>query len=179
MTVTRDRLLVGGLVLALVAALVAVVLLWRDRDRDDADDRAESSAVLVDAAVAAEKEARDVVTRMTTYSFRTVEDDFSWVDDAGTENFQRNFADASKDAIALIRSLKATAAGSIVDSSATAADADHVKVLLFVDQRIRSQGEKGSKLDQPRVTLQMVRQDGEWLVDEVQVNNLISDPGAH
>ena len=174
MTVTRDRLLVGGLVLALVAALVAVVLLWRDRD--DADARAESSAELVEASVAAEKEARDVVTRMTTYSFRTVEDDFSWVDDAGTENFQRNFADASKDAIALIKTLKATAAGSVVDSSATAADADHVKVLLFVDQKIRSQGEKGAKLDQPRITMQMVRQGGEWLVDEVTVNSLVSRP---
>jgi hypothetical protein len=174
MTVTRDRVLVSGLVLALVAALVAAVLLWRDRD--DADDRAESSTELVDASVAAEKAASEVVTRMTTYSYRTVEDDFSWVDDAGTETFQHSFADASEDAIALIKSLKATAVGTVVDSAATAADADHVKVLLFVDQKIRSQGGKGTKLDQPRVTMQMVRQGGMWLVDEVQVNNLVSRP---
>lgn len=171
---TRSRLLVGGLVVALVAALVAVVVFWRDRD--DANERAESSAELVDASVGAEKAAREVVTRMTTYSFRTVEDDFSWVEDAGTENFQKNFEAAGS--IAAIKALKAKADGTVVDSAATAASADRVKVLLFVDQKIRAEGTRGFKTDQPRVTLQMVRVDGKWLVDEVQVNNLVSGPGT-
>jgi hypothetical protein len=52
------------------------VLVWRDRD--EADDRADSAEALVEASVAAEKVARDAVTRMTTYSYRTVEEDFSW-----------------------------------------------------------------------------------------------------
>ena len=51
-------------------------------------------------------------------------------------------------------------------------------MLLFVDQEIRSEQETRPGLDQPRVTMQMVRQDGEWLVDEVQLNNLVSTPGA-
>lgn len=173
---TRSRVLVGGLALALVASLVAVVLLWRDRD--DAEGRADASSALVEAALEAEQAARDAVTRMTSYSFRTVEEDFDWVAEAGTERFQENFAEAAKAAIAYVKSLKATAVGTVMDSAATAADADHVKVLLFVDQEIRSQGETGSRLDQPRVTMQMVQQDGEWLVDEVQVNNLVSTPGA-
>jgi Mce-associated membrane protein len=173
--VTRSRLLVGGLTLALVAALIAVVLLWRDRDA--AEDRAQASSELVDAGLDAEKAARDTVVRMTSYSFRTVDDDFDWVDEAGTEKFQDNCADAAKAAIAYVKQLKATAVGTVMDSAAPAADADHVKVLLFVDQEIRSQGKSGSRLDQPRVTMQMVRQDGTWLVDEVQVNNLVSDPG--
>jgi Mce-associated membrane protein len=174
--VTRSRLLVGGLALALVAALIAVVLLWRDRG--DAEDRADSTSGLVDASLEAEKVARDAVTRMTTYSFRTVDADFTWVDDVGTEKFQKNFAGASNDAVTLVKSLKATAVGTVIDSAATAVDDDHVKVLLFVDQEISSQGKEGTKLDQPRVTMQMVQQGGEWLVDEVQVNNLVSTPGA-
>ena len=52
-------------------------------------------------SVAAEKAARDAVTRMTTYSYRTVEEDFAWVDEAGTEKFQENFAGASEDAVDL------------------------------------------------------------------------------
>jgi len=174
--VTRSRLLVGALALAVVASLVAVALLWRDRD--DAEDRADASTELVEASLAAEKVARDTVVRMTSYSFRTVDDDFDWVDEVATKKFQENFADAAEAAIAYVKSLKATAVGTVMDSSATAADADHVKVLLFVDQEIRSQGKAGSRLDHPRVTMQMVRQDGEWLVDEVQVNNLVSTPGA-
>ena len=162
--------------MALIASLVALVLVWRDRD--EAEDSAASSAALVDASVDAEKVARDAVTRMTTYSYRTVEDDFAWVDEVGTENFQKNFAGASEDAVTYIKSLKAKAVGTVVDSSATAADADHVKVLLFVDQKIRSEQETRPGLDQPRVTMQMVREDGKWLVDEVQLNNLVSSQGA-
>ncbi len=173
---TRSQLFVGGLVLALVASLVAVVLLARDDE--EAEDRAAASSELVDAALEAEQAARDTVVQMTTYSFRTVDDDFDWVDAAGTKKFQENFADAAKAAVAYVKTLKATAVGTVMDSAATAADADHVKVLLFVDQEIRSKGESGSRLDQPRVTMQMVRQDGEWLVDEVQVNNLVSTPGS-
>lgn len=155
---------------------MAVVLLWRDRD--DAEDRADASTELVDASLDAEKAARDSVTRLTSYSFRTADESFDWVEDYGTEKFQENFAGAAEAAIAYIKSLKATALGTVMDSAATAADADHVKVLLFVDQEIRSQGKPGSRLDQPRVTMQMVRQDDKWLVDEVQVDNFVTTPDA-
>jgi Mce-associated membrane protein len=151
------------------------VLLWKDRD--DADDRAAKSEAVVDASLDAEKAARDAVTRMTTYDFTTVDDDFSWVDDAGTDKFQKNFTEATKAAITYIKSVKASAEGTVVDSAATAADADHVKVLLYVDQRIHSQGTKGNDLDQPRITMQMVRQDDEWLVDEVDVVNVLEGSG--
>ena len=133
----RARLLVGGLVVALVASLVALVLVWQDRD--DAEERADSADALVDASVAAEKVAREAVTRMTTYSYRTIEEDFAWVDEVGTQKFQENFGGAVDDSVTYITSLKAQAVGTVIDSSATAADADHVKVLLFVDQKIRSE----------------------------------------
>jgi Mce-associated membrane protein len=174
--VTRTRLVVGVLAVALVASLVAVVLLWRARD--DADDRADRAQTLLDASLDAEQAARDAVIRMTTYDYRSVDEDFSWIDDAGTDKFQENFTDAAKPVIAYIRSVKATAKGTVVDSAATAADAHHVKVLLYVDQRISSRGTKKSDLDQPRITMQMVRQDGEWLVDEVDVVNVLGTSAA-
>lgn len=167
---TRSRLLIGVLALALVAAVVALVVVWRDRDQ--ADDRADASAELVDASVAAEKVARETVTRMTTYDHRTAEEDFGWVDDAATDNFQENFDGA--DAISVVKSLKASAEGTVVDSAANAADVDHVKVLLFVDQKVRSEGERGYASEQSRVTVQMVREDGRWLVDEVQIDNVLN-----
>lgn len=167
---TRTRLLVAVLALALAAAVVALVVVWRDRD--DANDRADASAELVDAAVAAEKVAAEAVARMTTYSYRTAEDDFAWVNTTSTEKFQSNF-DAA-DAITIVKSYKAIAVGEVVDSAATAADVDHVKVLLFVDQRIRSAGKPGANNEQSRVTVQMVREEGRWLVDELQVTNLLT-----
>lgn len=171
---TRIRLLVGVLALALVAALVAVALLWRDRG--DADDRADAAAEAMSASVAAEKSARETVTRMTTYSHRTVEEDFAWVEDAATEKFRQNFDGAQ--ALETVKTVRATAEGEVVDSAASVADPDHVKVLLFVDQRIRSDETRGYKLEQTRLTVQMVRQDGQWLLDEVELTNLLGDPAA-
>ncbi len=87
--------------------------------------------------------------------------------------FQAYFEGAGADSKRVIVALKATATGTVVDSAATAIDATHVKVLLFVDQEIAASEQKGTKIDQPRVTMQMVLQDGRWLVDEVAVNNLL------
>jgi Mce-associated membrane protein len=171
---SRTRLLAVALAVALVAALVAVVVLWRDRD--DSDGGGSSSASLVDAEIAAETAAKDALERMTTYSFRTVDEDFGWVDDATTEKFQENFAEARKAALTYVEAVQATAGGTVVDSAATAADGDHVKVLLFADQEIRSTQKKGYRVEQSRVTMQMVRQDGDWLVDEVEVVNVLGSP---
>ncbi|MCW2795857.1 hypothetical protein [Nocardioides sp.] len=159
------KILCAVLALALVAALAGVVLLWRDR----ADDHARE-----DAGIAAEKAARSAVTRMTTYDYRTVNDDFAWVKDAGTAAFQGYFAKVSKDAIAFIKTVKASATGTIKDSAFVVEDDEHVRVLVFVDQKITSKDQKNSKTDLPRVTLHMVLQDGHWLVDQVGINDLLT-----
>lgn len=190
---TGSRRLVVALAVALAAALVflvAVVLLWVDRDDVPASTPAGServeegqaveageaveAATLLAAGSEAEAAARSAVEQMTTYDFATVEEDFTWVEEAGTEQFQTYFAGASQDAIAVIRSLRASARGTVVDAAPQVIDATHVKVLLFVDQEITARKQKGSKLDQPRVSMQMVRQDGRWLVDEVAVNDLLA-----
>lgn len=160
------RVLVVVLSLALFAALVALGLLWREYDAQR--DRRE-------AAEAAERAAREAVVEMTTYDHTTVDEDFAWVEEAGTEKFQDFFADASAPAIELIKQVRATAEGEVVESAAVVEDEEHVTVLLFVDQTIASADQDGAKVDQPRVTMQMVEQGGEWLVDEVQVNNLLTD----
>jgi hypothetical protein len=166
MTVRRLQVLSGVLAIALVAALVAVVLLWRQHATDGDHE---------DAAAAAEKAARSAVTQMTTYDYRTVADDFSWVDDAGTEKFQSYFEGVSKPAIRFIKSVKASATGTVVDSAAVYEDDQHVRVLLFVDQKITSKGHRDAKLDQPRVTMHMVLQHGDWLVDAMKVNDVLTD----
>jgi Mce-associated membrane protein len=109
---------------------------------------------------------------LTTYSYRTAEEDFAWVQNAATERFQRSFDSAN--AIEEVRSLKAIAVGEVVDSAASAADAEHVKVLLFVDQSIRSAGRPGAVSEQTRVTVQMVHDEGRWLMDELQITNLLA-----
>lgn len=161
------------LALSLVALLV-VVLLWQsERDDTHAGDRA---VALTAAGKAADAAARKAVVAMTSYDYRTVAKDFAWVDDAGTKKFQDQFAEISKPIKELVVALRATAKGSVVASAPVVKDRDHVTVLLFVDQEISNPGsgttgpQRG--LDQPRVTMQMVREHGRWLVDEVALSNL-------
>jgi Mce-associated membrane protein len=158
------RALVIALALALVAALVGLALLWRAWDhRRDLDD----------AGRAAEKAARAAAVAMTSYDHSTVDRDFGWVDTAGTARFREQYAEVSAPVKELVVRMKARAEGTVVESAARVRDTDHVTVLLFVDQTLTSASdEAGRELDQPRVTMQMVRQGGRWLVDEVELRNL-------
>ena len=173
----RLQLVVVGLASLLLMSLVAllvVTLLWQsDSDDSGADSR---SAALISAGKAADEAARVAVVEMTSYDYATVEKDFRWVDDAGTTRFQKQYAEVSKPIKDLVVKLKAKAKGSVIDSAPRVEDVDHVTVLLFVDQVITNPGtgtsgaQKG--LDQPRVTMKMVRQGGHWLVDEVKLSSL-------
>lgn len=173
----RQQVLVVGLASLLVMSLVAllvVVLLWQtDNDDAGAGDRA---LALAAAGKAADRAARTAVVEMTSYDYRTVTKDFSWVDEAGTAKFQKQYAEISAPIKKLVVQLRATAKGTVVASAPVVKDTSHVTVLLFVDQAITNPGNGSTGpqrgLDQPRVTMQMVRQGGRWLVDEVKISSL-------
>jgi Mce-associated membrane protein len=158
------RALVAGLALAWVAALVCLALLWRawDHGRD-----------LDEAGRDAERAARAAAVAMTSYDHSTADRDFGWVDTAGTAKFREQYAEVSAPVKELVVSMKAHAEGMVVDSAARVRDTDHVTVLLFVDQTLTSADKDADReLDQPRVTMTMVRQGGRWLIDEVKLRNL-------
>lgn len=161
---------------ALVVAVAGLVVLWVDRD-DDAGSTdgagASAPATLLAAGSDAEEAARAAVVRMTSYGYRTVDADFAWVEEVGTDKFERYFAGASDGVKKVITETRATASGEVVASAPHVVDATHVTVLLFVDQTIEAAGEDGPKVDQPRVTMKMVEQGGRWLVDEVSIEQLL------
>lgn len=154
------------LVVVLVAALVALGLTWRSLQHQQA---------LAEAGSDAEAAARRVAVEMTSYDHATLKKDFAWIEDDGTKRFKDYFAEVSAPAQKVIAQLKAKAVGKVVDSAADVEDEDNVKVVLFVDQTITSAGQKGSKVDQPRVSMFMVQRDGRWLVDRVELNSLVKD----
>lgn len=174
----RDRfqLVVAGLGTLLLLSLVAlltVTLLWQT-DREDSD-RAEQALIRLEAGEQAEAAARKAVVAMTSYRYQSVEDDFAWVEEAGTAKFREQYSEVSKPVKELVVRLKARASGSVVASAPIVKDADHVTVLLFVDQELSSEAASGRPsrgLDQPRVTMSMVRKDGRWLVDAVELKSL-------
>ncbi|GAA1912541.1 hypothetical protein GCM10009815_04390 [Nocardioides marmoribigeumensis] len=151
------------LVVLLVAALVALVVLWRH----DADlTRTRDLAVAEHDATRA---ASRIAVSMTSYDYRTVDEDFAWIDQDGTSRFQKTFSESTKPIRQLITRTRATATGKVSDAAGTADDVDHVEVLLFVDQELRRAGDAKSSLDSNRVVMQMVHEGGRWLVDDVEL----------
>ncbi len=160
----------GGLLL--VALITLIVLVSSSEDDAAQGSGAATAQRLLDAEKDADAAARIAAVSLTTYDWATLEEDFSWVESGGTRKFQDQYAEVSAPIRELVAKIKAHAEGTVVDSAATAEDPDHVTVLLFLDQTLTNQGNEERKLDQPRLSLLMVREDGRWLVDEVKVNNL-------
>ena len=157
-----------ALAVALGGALVAAGLVWH-ASRDHETETA--AQTLISAGTDAQAAAEAAAVSMTTYDYRTVDQDFAWIDTAGTEDFKKYFSGISAPAIKLVKQLQAAAQGSVLDSGVDVEDATHVKVVLFVDQTITGKAEGTSAPDQSRIVMYMVLQDGRWLVDRMELKN--------
>lgn len=151
-------MLLTVLVLLTIAATIFGYLQYRDLNALESR---------VQAGRDATKAAKAAITSMVTYDYRTVDEDFKWVDKAGTPGFRSYFTEASAKSKKLILSLQATATGSVIDAAPKEGTTSKVQVLLFVDQLIKSKDDPKGKLDQTRVAMWMVKKDGRWLVSKV------------
>ncbi|MET3960194.1 Mce-associated membrane protein [Marmoricola sp. OAE513] len=169
MTPGRWRTLALVLAVALGVALVG----WAEaRSGDEGSSKADRALALAAAEKGATAAARKAAVNLTTYDFSSIDADFAWIDDSGTEKFKAEYAKVSAPIKKAVAELKVHAEGSVDEAAATAKDADHVTVLLFVDQTLLSGTSTERQLATPRITMTMVREDGRWLVDDVAVRNL-------
>lgn len=152
--------LLSALAAALIVSLVLLAAVWHG-----AADRRSLDGAEADALAAAKGYAVDV----TTYNYARLDKDFSWVDNGATPSFAKQYRDANKPLRSIITKLKATAKGSVSEASATAQSTSKVKVLVFIDQAITNSSSKSTKTDHSRVVMSMVKRDGRWLVDDVQL----------
>lgn len=129
------------------------------------------------AGTAALKAAKIAAVDSTTYDYRTVEDDFTWAEDAGTATFRERYERIAASAQEAITSLRASAQGTVVEAAPLVKSPRRVTVLVFLDQTLTSAEAKKPTLDQLRVEMVMVKSGGRWLVDELVVRNL-SQGGA-
>jgi len=161
---------VAVLATALVAALIALALVWREWDQasDRSDDLGHAIEVVDDPADEAEAAAREAAVRMTTYDYHSLKQDFAWIDEIGTEQFRRDFTLASKPVRRVIEATRTQAQGEVMASEVRLDDEEHATVVLFVDQILVDRSSSRPKLDQVRLRISMVRQDGRWLVAEIE-----------
>ncbi len=158
---TDDRVVLS-VVLLLVAALLASwvgLAMSRGGSEDSADSQSS-------AALAA---ARKSAISMTTYDYRQLDRDYSWVNDGATPSFAKQYRDANKPLRTIVEKLKATAVGTISESAVETTGDTKVEVLIFLDQKITNKSNKQTRTEKSRVVMSMVKRDGKWLVNDVQL----------
>jgi len=148
---------------ALVIAIVGIGFLWH-QNRELAQQRD-----LRDAESAATSAAERIAVSMTSYDSRNVDEDFGWVHDDGTAKFESDYAKSTATIRKLVERTGAHAEGRVSEAAGTATDATHVTVVLFVDQTLQRPGDRQPSVDSSRVVMDMVRSDGRWLVDTVEL----------
>lgn len=115
--------------------------------------------------------ANRVAVDLTTFDYRDLDAFYTTMKAAGTAYFNQNLQANRSETVAYDKRLKVISAGSVVASAAKPAAADGtVTVLLFVDQRLRSNGAKSGLLSQVRVQMVMKSVGGAWLVDQATVS---------
>jgi hypothetical protein len=127
----------------------------------------------VEADRMATRAAERVVVNWLTYDYRTYRNDMSWITASGTPKFRKEFSGEALEGLRkrIVGPRQLVSRGRVVNSAATATDADHVRVLLFTDQTltdkdIRNDG--GAPLHaRSGVELTMVKIGDRWLVDDM------------
>jgi hypothetical protein len=157
----RISMVLAGL---LAAALIACVGLAVSRAQSQGQVNAERTAT---------RAAERVVVNWLTYDYRTFRDDMTWITKSGTPKFRKEFSSEALEGLRkrISGERQLVSRGRVVNSAATATDADHVKVLVFTDQTLTDKEirEDGTAPLHARsgVELTMVRVDGTWLVDDM------------
>lgn len=152
--------LTAAMTLALIVTLVILIAVWRGATDRRQIDNAESDAL--DAA-------QTYAVAMTSYNYKQLDKDFAWIDDSATASFAKQYREANKPLRSIIEKLKATATGNVTDAAATAESQTSVRVLMFIDQSITNQANAENRDDRSRVVMMMVKRDGKWLLDDVQL----------
>jgi Mce-associated membrane protein len=92
------------------------------------------------------------------------------VDAHATASFRADFDKTKTSLSTLVKDYNATAAGRVMAAGLSSVSNSRAVVLLFVDQTVTNRAQKPGTETQPlRVQLVMVRQHGQWLIDNLQV----------
>ena len=158
----RITTLVNVVVIAILAGALAFTLVHFNDQPSDASQRV--SVLNAAATYGAE---------LSTYNYKNLNGPGSpWalVEANATPTFRKDFAKTSGDLTKLLNQYNATAVGHVIDAGVQTMNSSRAVVLLFIDQDVTNTVQKPNSVTQPlRVLITMVRQNGKWLIDNLQV----------
>ena len=110
---------------------------------------------------------------LSTYNYKNLDGPGSpWalVEANATPAFRKDFAKTSGDLTKLLNQYSATAVGHVIDAGLQTLTSSKAVVLLFIDQDVTNTVQKPNSVTQPlRVLITLVKQNGKWLIDNLQV----------
>ncbi len=124
---------------------------------------------LAEAAPEAELAGRAVVSHMMTYDHATLDEDFAWVARDGTRLFAQTFQGTVDDVRELAIATSAHSEVEIRGSGVHLEDDHHATVLVAADQTITEPARAGDQLQRWRISLTLVKENGRWLVDAIEL----------
>ena len=152
------------LVVVLVALVVALSVAWRDAagraDRLGHTDDLRSSALAAATAYAVD---------LTTYDHDHLADQQAKLAEESTSRFQSTFADSMKTLGPIFERVHASATGKVTSAAVAKVDGRQATVIAFVDQVAKSTQMPKPQTQASRVSMVLVRQDGRWLLDRVDL----------
>ncbi|HVA74139.1 MAG TPA: hypothetical protein VNF71_06205 [Acidimicrobiales bacterium] len=153
--------LVNIVVIAILAGALVFTLLHFNGDNESS---------LRSSALAA---AKTYGVELSSYNYKNLNGPGSpWarVESHATAKFRKDFASTSADLAKLLNQYNATATGKVIDAGVETVSGSKAIVVLFIDQSVTNSVQKPNSVTQPlRVRLTMLRQNGQWLIDNLEV----------
>ena len=131
-------------------------------------ERRETHAVEA-ARTEATAQARIAAVALTSYDYKSLDDDFDAVRRLATDPLASQFDKASETLTDVLEKYQGTAKGKVVRAAVSSADGDRVEVLLFVDQTVTSSMQQRPRVDRNRIAMTLVRTDDGWRVSEADL----------
>ena len=160
-------------VLAVLVVVAAAVLGWLVLGAGGTD-RLTTSAESSDATVASADTkatvldvAADATTRAYSYSWETLGEDRSAARALMTRDMQRRYDRTMAGVGTTSRTDHTVVSAEVVESALVTTTSSYARVLLFVNQTTEGDTLEEPLLDLDRVLVTLVRDDGEWRLDEL------------
>ena len=156
--------LIAVLLLGLPQGPVRALGLPEPPDLGDVRQAEQAQAASESAPSIAERAAAAILA----YDYRTLDADRDAAQRFMTSSFAEQYtATFDKTVAPPARTYRAQVRAEVKGSSVVRATSDRVRVLLFIDQTTRSTANPRPQVALNRVEFDMVRTDGEWLVDDI------------
>lgn len=157
----RSRRIAGLVIVTLVVVAAATVSVLAINDIHDRDER--SAAVRAATSV-----GESSVPQVLSYSPASVDKDLGRAATLLTGDFRDKFASLSSQVIApAAKDQGITTAAKVVQTSTVSASANHVTLLMFVNQTTSTRADDTPKLAGSRIRVVLQESAGSWLISDL------------